>query len=263
MKSSSNKENNYSLNSCENYKNEIDTNITDVVKKVSELFLDYFKYIIEKIKLKNNNLSRFIVARGLDTLIHVFQTIFFYTRNIELTYFHCQKSFYFYVEFVSQITDDEKMFLQLSSRDATIYVYKKTIFEINNELKKNNENISDYTRLKIEIIDDYVYIYKAYLYKLINGDFKNTEHLIIILTIFDKLNEITNKSSIKLFNKITEKLGHKIDNNEKFFNIKLSITKKFLKNPDLFLSFNNKLLHEDFDDKLNEKYDKFVSWFIN
>jgi len=263
MKSSSNKENNYSLNSSENYKKELDTDITNVVKKISELFLDYFKYIIENIKLKKNNLSRFIITRGLDTLIHVFKNVFFYTRNIELTYFHCQKSFYFYVEFVSQISDDEKMFLQLSSRDATTYVYKKTIFEINNELKKNNEVISDSTRLKIEIIDDYIYIYKAYLYKLINGEFTNNQHLSIIETIFEKLNNISNKSNIKLFNKFTEKLYHKIDDNDKFFNIKLCITKKFIKNPNLFLNFNNKLLNEEFNDRLNENHDKFVSWFIN
>jgi hypothetical protein len=263
MNSSSNKENTYSLNNCENYKKELDTDITDVVNKISKLFLDYFKYIIENIKLKKGNLLKFIVTRGLETLIHVFQTIFFYTRNIELTYFHCQKSFYFYVEFVSQISDDEKMFLQLTSRDAIIYVYKKTIFEINNEHKKNNEIISDYTKLKIEIIDDYISIYKAYLYKLINGDLTNNKHLFIIETIFGKLNEISNKSNIKLFNKLTDQLSNKIDDNEKFLNIKLCITKKFIKNPSLFLSFNNKLLNEEFNDKLNENYDKFVSWFIN
>ena len=82
MNSSSNKENNYSLNNSENYKKELDTDITDIVKKISKLFLDYFKYIIENIKLKKGNLLKFVVTRGLDTLIHVFQTIFFYTRNI-------------------------------------------------------------------------------------------------------------------------------------------------------------------------------------
>jgi hypothetical protein len=225
--------------------------------------LDYFKYIIENIKFKKNNFSRFIFTRGLDTLINVFKHILFYTKNIELTYFHCQKSFYFYVEFVGQISDEEKSFLQLSSRDATTYVYKKTIFEINNELKKNNETISDYTRLKIEIIHDYIDIYKSYLYKLINGDFTNNEHLFIIETIFKKLNDVSNKSSIKLFNKLTEILYHKINNNEKFFNIKLHITKKFIKKPDLLLSLNDKFLNEEFDDKLNENCDKFVSWFIN
>jgi hypothetical protein len=72
---------------------------------------------------------------------------------VDLTYFHCQKSFYFYVEFVSQISEDEKMFLQLTSRDASTYVYKKTIFEINNEFKKMNDDMSDTTREKFEVIN--------------------------------------------------------------------------------------------------------------
>ena len=38
MNSSLNKENNYSLNTCENYKKELDTDITDVVKKISNRF---------------------------------------------------------------------------------------------------------------------------------------------------------------------------------------------------------------------------------
>jgi hypothetical protein len=262
MKSISNKEENFSLHNLENYKVELDTDITYIVNKISELFLDYFKYIIENIKFKKNNFSRFIITRGLDTVVHVFNNVLFYTKNIELTYFHCQKTFYFYVEFVGQISDDEKMFLQLSSRDATTYVYKKTIFEINHQIKKNNDVISDYTKLKLDIIHEYIDIYKTYLYKLINGDFLNNENLFIIETIFKKINNINDKSSIKLLNKLTEKLYYKIIDNDNFYRIQSLIIKKFTKNPDLFLNFNDKFTDEDFDNRLNEQPDKFVAWFI-
>ena len=137
MKTLANKEVNYSLHNNENFKKELEPEISDITKKLSELFIDYFKFIIENIKFKKSNFSRFIITRGLDTIINVFNHILFYTKNLDVTYFHCQKAFYFYVEFIGQISEDEKMFLQLSSRDATTYVYKKTIFEINNETKKN------------------------------------------------------------------------------------------------------------------------------
>ena len=52
MKSIGNKELNYSLQNSENFKKEIENEITDVVKKLSELFVDYFKFITENIKLK-------------------------------------------------------------------------------------------------------------------------------------------------------------------------------------------------------------------
>lgn len=137
MKTLGSKEVNYSLHNNENYKKELEPEISDVVIKISELFIDYFKFITENIKLKKTNFSRFIVTRGLDTIINVFNHILLYTKNLDVTYFHCQKAFYLYVEFVGQISEDEKMFLQLSSRDASTYVYKKTIFEINNETKEN------------------------------------------------------------------------------------------------------------------------------
>jgi hypothetical protein len=262
MKSLANKELNYSLQNSENFKKEIEIEITDVVKKISELFIDYFKFITENIKLKKSNFSRFIIARGLDTIVNVFNHILFYTKNLDVTYFHCQKAFYFYVEFVGQISEDEKMFLQLSSRDASRYVYNKTIFEINNENKKNNEVISDYTRVKLDIVNSYVELYKTILLKLINNDFLNTEKINIIENIYDKLNNLTNKSKIKLLNNIIEKLYYKIDD-EYFFDTCVLITKKMGKTHDFLEKCHTKFLSEEFDEKLEESSVKFVNWLMN
>ena len=113
-----------------------------------------------------------------------------------MTYFHCQKSFYFYVEFVGQISEDEKMFLQLSSRDATIYVYKKTIFEINNEHRKNNEKLTPETNDKLLIINNYNNIYKTLLYKIIQSE--NTSKNISYIELFERICEKINKTK---FNK--------------------------------------------------------------
>jgi hypothetical protein len=262
MKTLATKELNYSLQNNENYKKEIECDITDVVKKLSELFIDYFKFITENIKLKKSNFSRFIIARGLDTIVNVFNHILFYTKNLDVTYFHCQKAFYFYVEFVGQISEDEKMFLQLTSRDASRYVYNKTIFEISNELKKNNDMVSDYTRVKLDIINSYVDLYKIILLKLINNDFLNSEKINIIENIYNKLNNITNKSKIKLLNNIIEKLYYKIDD-EYFFNTCILITKKIGKNQHFLEKCHYKFLSEEFNDKLEETSDKFVTWLMN
>jgi hypothetical protein len=259
-----NKELNYSLHNNENFKKELEPEINDIVKKLSELFIDYFKFIIENIKLKKTNFSRFIITRGLDTIINVFNNILLYTKNLDVTYFHCQKAFYFYVEFVGQISEDEKMFLQLSSRDASTYVYKKTIFEINNEIRKSNEDISDYTRLKLDIINSYVDLYKTILLKLINHDFLNNEKLIIIQNIYNKLNNLTNKSKIKLLNELIEKFYYQIDDDKYFLDSCELLVKKFCKNQDLLYdNCLNKFLDEEFKDKLQDNYDKFINWFMN
>lgn len=264
MKTLVNKEVNYSLHNNENFKKELEPEISDIIKKLSELFIHYFKFIIENIKLKKSNFSRFIITRGLDTIINVFNHMIFYTKNIDVTYFHCQKAFYFYVEFVGQISEDEKMFLQLSSRDATTYVYKKTIFEINNETRKNNEDISDYTRLKLDIINSYVDLYKTLLLKLINNDFLNNEKINIIENIYNKLNNLTNKSKIKMLNEIIEKFYYRIDDDKYFLDSCELLVKKFSKNQDLsYDKCLNKFLTEEFNEKLQESSDKFITWFMN
>jgi len=263
MKSFANKEINYSLHNSENYKKELDTEITDVVEKISQLFIDYFKFITENIKLKKSTFSRFIIIRGLDTIVNVFNYILLYTKNIDLVYFHCQKAFYFYVEFVGQISEDEKMFLQLTSRDATTYVYKKTIFEIDNNMKKNNEEVSDYTRLKIDIINLYIDLYKTLLFKIINDDFTNIKNLENIEVIYKKLNGLTNKTNLKHINQIIELLCNRIENSEYFFDVCVLLVKKITKNQELINTCFNKFLSEDFIDKLEDTSDKFAAWFMS
>jgi hypothetical protein len=264
MKTLINKEANYSLHNNESFRKELESDLKDIIKKLSELFLEYFKFIKENLKLKKSNFSKFIITRGLDTIINVFNNILFYTKNLDVTYFHCQKAFYLYVEFVGQISEDEKTFLQLSSRDAAIYVYKKTLFEINNDTKKNNEEITDYTRVKLGIVNTYVELYKTLLLKLVNGDFSNAENLSSLENIYNKLNNLTTKSKISLLNKVIEKLYYHIHSDKYFFDSCELLVKKICKNQELLNdTYLNKFLSEDLNDKLQENYDKFVSWFLN
>jgi len=263
MKSISNKEINYSLHNSENFKKELDCELSDVATKLSQLFMDYFKFIIENIKLKRTNFSKFIIIRGLDTIVNVFNNILFYTKNLDATYFHCQKAFYFYVEFVGQISEDEKMFLQLSSKDATTYVYKKTIYEINNEFRKINEDISDYTRLKLEVINSYVDLHKTLLLHLINNDFSNVEHLNSLEDLYKKLNRLNDKSLVKKLNILVDKFYYCIDNSNKFYNIIILILKKMVKTPKILETTVNKFILDEFNDKLNDSPDKFIAWYIN
>ena len=86
--------------------------------------------------MRNIQYYKYVVSQGMATLGHVFLTLYLYTNNIELTIFHCQKAIYYYIEFIGQIGDDHHSFLQLNSKDAMLFVYKKTIFEIDNAYRK-------------------------------------------------------------------------------------------------------------------------------
>lgn len=254
-----NKDNNYSLNNSENYKSVLDCDVSEVVKRYSLLIAEYFKFITENIKIRNTGLAKFIVIRGLDTITHVFIHILSSTKNANLTYFHCQKSFYFYVEFVGQISEDDKVFLQLTSRDATTYVYKKTMFDLNPELKKKDENMAEFSR-KLETINTYINIYQTYLLKIIhekNVDSSNIEYL---TKLPEKLNHV---SKIKILEGVVEQLYYKIADMGAFFEINAILLKKVIKNPDLLCNAEKNMKADMFEEKLSESPDKFIAWVLS
>jgi hypothetical protein len=263
MKTISKKETNYSLHNNENYKKELDYEVGEIREKITELLIDYFKFIIENIKAKQNNFSRFIIIRGLDTVINIFNITLFYTKNLDATYFHCQKAFYFYVEFVGQISEDEKIFLQLSSRDATTYVYKKTLYEISNEIKKKNEQITESTKIKLDIINYYIEINRTIILKLINDEFANLEKQNTVEKFLKKINSLSDKSNFKLVNNIIENFYYKLTDFTYFFEVCNILVKKISKNEEIMINCSDKFSCDEFNDKIKEKPEKFVNWIIS
>ena len=260
-----NKDNNFSLQNLDNYRKNIDNTTSEITEKYYMLIAEYFKFITENIKVKNSNFAKFIITRGLDTITNVFNSIFYYTKNIDLTYFHCQKSFYFYVEFVGQISEDEKMFLQLSSRDATLYVYKKTIFEINGECKNTNES-SKLINEQIAIINSYINIYKTMVYKIIQSDRNNNINNNLYIETFEKICKKINKTNLNnenvvLLNDIMDKFYFLISDVDYFFDIIQEFTKKM--KPSHLKKCEKNLFYKEITEELNETPDKFVSWLLN
>jgi hypothetical protein len=124
-----------------------------------------------------------------------------------MAYYHSQKAFYYYTEFIGQITGDQNVFLQLTSRDAMMFVYKKTIFEIHNDYKKTNIFLNDLTNEneKMEFLDAYVEIIRNLVVHSIHlVDFKNIKQndMNYKTTVVDKIDhicEFINKYNIPLY----------------------------------------------------------------
>lgn len=85
----------YLLNHVENYKPTLTNSICEIIKKKNSLCIEYLNFISENISSQKNNLNKFIVIRGLDTISNVFNTILYYTKNLELAFYHSQKHFIF------------------------------------------------------------------------------------------------------------------------------------------------------------------------
>jgi hypothetical protein len=257
-----NKENNYSLLSSENYKKALDCDVVEAAKKYSQLIIDYYKFIVENLKITNVGFSKFIIIRGLDTITNVFLHVLYFTKNINLTYFHCQKSFYFYVEFVGQISDVEKTFLQLTSRDATTYVYKKTIFELKSDFKKPSENDQE-LKSKLDLIHSNINMNQTYLLKIIKSSKVEPTTIECLPKLTEKLSSIHNKSNSSALEKITDILLYKVDNVSAFFEINSLLLKKISKANGLLHNAEKNCDSLDFDTTLAEPADKFISWFLS
>jgi hypothetical protein len=181
----------YLLNNVDNYKPIIQNTPCEILTKFTKVLIEYMRLISEKNNIKNKQYYIFIFERGIETLIHIFSMIFYYTKNLELTYYHSQKAYYFYIEFIEQISDDTITFLQLSSRDALMFVYKKTIFEINNDYKKKCIPSTNDEKIIIDYIDLSIPLYKKLVSFMLNHkDFKYENKLEYINMYCDKIQDL-------------------------------------------------------------------------
>jgi hypothetical protein len=160
---------NYILYSVANYKPFISNSVSEILNSFVSIITEYMRFISEKVVIRDRPYFKFIFERGIETLIHIFTFIFYYTKNLELTFYHTQKAYYFYVEFIEQMSDDTITFLKLGSRDAILFVYKKTIFDINNEYKKNIKDLTPDETSILCITDSYIQIYKTIIQFIINN----------------------------------------------------------------------------------------------
>ena len=109
-----------------------------------KLLSTYHALFNKNIVTKKINYKEFIYLHGTKCLNHIFILLLQYTNNISFTRYHCEKGIYYFTEFISQI-ENENSFLKLTSIDAIIFVYKKTIYNINKSFINNTK--------KQEIID--------------------------------------------------------------------------------------------------------------
>lgn len=272
MKPTSINDTNYSLHNTDNFKQLLHYNPSEILIKYNELLNEYLNYFIENNKIKNPNYLKFIVIRGIETITHVFNTILHYTKNLEITYLHCQKAYYYYTEFICQISEDQNIFLQLSSKDAIMYVYKKTIYEINNEYKKNIVDLLKDELDKINYVTEYIILLKSLVSIIINNEnFLNKNDNTKLIEQFSNLsNKIIlakiDSCNLQVIHLFFEKLSNNCNNFNKVYDIILIFLKKINRtnsNTINFLKIKNKLYNEECNLYLtNETPEKFINWLL-
>ena len=239
----------YSLSDTNNYKSELSSNTYQIMNIYTELVVEYMNFVTENVKIKKKDYANYIMNRGLDTITNIFKIMLLHTKNLDVTYFHCQKAFYYYVEFISQISEVEKLFLQLSSRDATTYVYKKTLFELNNMFVKPSDTC---TNEIFDLLSYRISISQQLVSTMIHGCGTREDYIKQFLGISSSLNKFPmDKAKLDKLERVICILHAKIENKSIFYTTVELLSKKIQTcssdmNPDIDFSSETPIIEQIF-----------------
>ena len=264
----------HSLSNIDNYKAQLTNNSSEIFVKYLDLIYEYLTQCVESIYIRNEGYYKYIIIQGINTISHVFKILLLYTNNLELTYYHCQKSFYYYVEFIGQIGDENHSFLQLNSKDASLFVYKKTIFNINNEYRKEFASMVD-VDVETNNIGYLIRIYNKMIGYVITGHvFVSDDKKSMINDINDRLAKLRQHLLNLALCGPTEVYQTKLQQILRFIDYVHKkdtsciqyvdiFTRKLRKNDMSDLSLQNKLVHNDQITKLESMTPlKYVNWMF-
>lgn len=261
------------LNNLDNYKSEYICSTTEVFKTYTGIITNFLVQCTENIYMQNIYYYKYVICKGLETISHVFKMLMLYTKNLSLTTQYCNQSIFYYIEFIGQIGDDHHSFLQLNSKDATLFVYKKSIFDLDPNFRKEFAS-SKLTQDFMNTIDILIKIYSEYFInninycKFENGNFlelltkidnkcSNFSQTILNLSVGIEENIFYNKlECLDLF--INKIISYKLDNNLLLIEL---FSKKLKKNIITKNNLYNKLL---VDNKINDLTNvKYINWLYN
>lgn len=126
----------YALTVNENYLSSLNATATEIYAKYLGSVAEFVEQAETSLPISNVEYFRYVVLKGIETLTHVFRMLILYTRNVDLTFFNSKKALYYFIEFIGQIGEDHHDFLSLTSTDATMFVYKKTVFSLETSMRK-------------------------------------------------------------------------------------------------------------------------------
>lgn len=190
--------------------NLLDEELPNYIEKIADLIIKYYK--------ETSTISEEYQNTGLKSVIHIVKLVLFYTNNIDCAIYYGDLSIIYYLEFLTQITTDGQSFIKLTIRDAIIFVYKKTIFNLNKENRKtspSNDKIINKFFQTIDIIlllitkSNYESITKHQLSKI--KHFKYSETILNIVQILNK-NNVDTLYILKILSNIN-KIQPDISNN--------------------------------------------------
>jgi hypothetical protein len=257
------------LSDTKNYNDTLDKNTCVLFLKYIGLIHELIESIVENIYIDKTEYLKYIITKGIKNTSYIYIFLLLYTKNLDLTIYHTQKSILYYVEFISQIGQDTNNLLKLNSTDATIFIYKKTIFDINvdfrnqyietQEIKNQMNTLKQYMGIYNTTIIMYIEhldLKKLTLIDLQKSVFTTLYKIVELLIQIPLLSKKNNKSDIEeldiIYNIIVEcNKYHKYSFiNSNYLTLIESIIKKHFKKYINIDEFRNKLNEPTIENKL-------------
>ena len=227
----------YSINNTDNYNMSCNIDLRNIINKYMEYINNFFLLIKDNVYFKQYSYSKYLIINGIQTASHILNMLIIYTKNIDLTFHHIERSFIYYVEFINQIMINNGS-LNLNSKDASIFIYKKILYDID-DLQKKNNNVDIELDTRLGNLLELIGLYNNILYSYIDK-FSNVNNINLTTYVYD----IDYISSI---NKNFSKLNYnRLIENNKFFVDIINILKEKIQTDKLFkiiqyLSINNNI----------------------
>lgn len=190
----------YLMYSIANYKPNLDKSLNDILTKLLTLMVEYTLFVSCNLPFNNYSSYYYKFDKGLETIIHVFKLTLYYTRNLELAFYHSQKSYYLYAEYIQVMNCEETSYIKLNTNGAMICSYTKSIYDINNEYKKNMPPVSEKDCESFELLDKLSKVYKLFVsYYFKKVDSYNTKKINSdeLCSVLDALNNLFNQPLTK------------------------------------------------------------------
>jgi len=178
------------LNNIENYNSKIEQNECVLFLKYIGLIHELIEHATDNIFIQKELYLKYILITAIKNTCYIYNFLLLYTKNIDLTIYHTQKSILYYIEFIGQIGDDNHSFLKLNSKDATLFIYKKTIFDVNHDYRKEYEE-SDETKNRLKKLSLFINVYNCIINHFIEfTDFNENFLTNMQKTVFTKIYKI-------------------------------------------------------------------------
>jgi len=91
----------------------------------SKIIIKYFEQINQS-NIPKKLIAEKIIYVGLNTISHIFSIYLEKMRNLDITFFYCDKAIHYYLEYIEQISNLHIKH-DLNYNDAVIFVYSKTL----------------------------------------------------------------------------------------------------------------------------------------